>query len=58
MSAAKAWLAGAIAFLSTFLDEWTGPEDPLNPRDYIVATLAGIVAFGAVYTVANKPPSQ
>lgn len=54
MNAAKAWIAAAVAFLSTFLDEWTGPEDALHPRDYIVAALAGIVAFGAVFTVANK----
>lgn len=54
MYATKAWLAGVIAFLSTFLDEWTGPEDALHPRDYIVAALAGIVAFGAVYTIPNR----
>lgn len=56
MGATKAWLAGIAAFLSTFLDEWTGAAaDPLQPRDYIVAALAGIVAFGAVYTAPNRP---
>jgi hypothetical protein len=56
MGAMKAWLAALITSLSTFLDEWTGPTDPLTPRDYLVATVAGLVAFNAVYFTPNRIP--
>lgn len=56
MGALKAYVAAGIVFLGTFLDEWTGAaEDPLQPRDYIVAALAGLIAFNAVYFTPNKP---
>jgi len=55
LGATKAWIAAAITTLSTFLDEWTGPTDPLTPRDWLVAGLAGLVAFNAVYFAPNRP---
>jgi hypothetical protein len=54
MYAAKAFLASIITFLSTFLDEWTGDADPLTPRDWIVAVLAAIVTFNAIYFTPNR----
>lgn len=57
MAYIKAWIAAAAAFLSTLLGEWTGPEDPFNTRDLIVATLAAIVTFGAVFSFPNRPAS-
>lgn len=57
-STAKAWVAATVAFLSALLGEWVGGDDPLQPRDLVVAALAFAVALGAVYTVSNQPPTE
>ena len=54
MSAIKAWIAAAAAFLSTLLDEWTGGADHFTTRDLIVGLLAALLTFSAVYTVPNR----
>jgi hypothetical protein len=51
--AAKAWVAGVIAFLTALLAEWTDANDPLQPRDIFVALLAFCIAGGAVYGTPN-----
>jgi len=54
MSAAKAYVAAGAAFLTALLAEWTGGGDPVEPRDYVVATLAAVVSFSTVYAVPNR----
>lgn len=53
--AAKAWVGGAVAFLTALLAEWTGGgTDPLQPRDLVVAALAFAVSFSTVYATPNR----
>lgn len=55
MSVAKAWIGGAVAFLTALLTEWTDASEKVNTRDLVVALLAGLTCFGAVYMTPNKP---
>lgn len=55
MITAKAWVAAFAVFLTALLAEWTGGEgDPFQPRDLVVALVAALVSWGAVYTVPNR----
>jgi hypothetical protein len=54
MNAAKAWVAGAVAFLTSLLTEWQGGQDALQPRDLVVAALGFAVAFATVYATPNR----
>lgn len=54
MYAAKAWVGGAVAFLTSLLTEWQGGEDALHPRDIVVAALGFAIAFATVYATPNS----
>lgn len=55
MSVAKAWIGAGVAALTALLAEWTDAGEKVTSRDLVVALLAGLVAFGAVYVTPNKP---
>lgn len=51
---AKAWVAGMAAFLTAMLAEWTGGDDPFQPRDMFVGLLAFAITFSTVYATPNR----
>ena len=55
MSTAKAVVGAIAAFLSALLAEWPSEVDPVTARDLVVAALAGVVTFSAVFATPNKP---
>lgn len=55
MSTAKAFIGGLAAALTALLTEWTNQlNDKVTARDMVVALLAGVVTFGAVYSTPNR----
>ena len=57
--AAKAWVAGLIAFLTALSTEWTDQAgDKLTTRDILLGLVAGLIAFQAVYWVTNSPKKE
>lgn len=51
----KAFVGAGAAFLTALLTEWTNAlDDKLTTRDLVVALLAGLVTFGAVYVFPNR----
>lgn len=51
----KAWIAAGASFLTALLTEWTNEaNDKLTTRDLVVALLAALVTFGAVYSFPNR----
>lgn len=58
MTTTKAWIAAGVSFLTALLTDWTNElNDKLTTRDLVVALLAGLVSFAAVYSFPNKPSS-
>lgn len=51
----KAWVGAGASFLTALLTEWTNElNDKLTTRDLVVALLAALVTFGAVYSIPNR----